>query len=147
MVTIVDGNLFDSSAQTLVNPVNCVGVMGAGIAVQFKKRFPDMFEEYARLCRRYKMVLGRPYLHKRAILPWVLSFPTKDHWYFKSRLQDLVAGLKCLRTNYAVWGIESLAMPALGCGRGGLDWNVVRDTIIEELGEIDIPVYLYEPHD
>ncbi len=146
MVRFVVGNLFDSKAQTLVNTVNCVGVMGKGVALEFKKRFPEMFADYVRRCKSKKVQLGRPYLFKRQDLPWILNFPTKDHWRSASRLEDIVRGLIHLREHYREWGILSLAMPALGCGCGGLEWRVVAPVLSEHLETLDMPVdvYLYK---
>jgi len=100
MVEVVQGNLFDSDAQTLVNAVNCVGVMGRGVALEFKQRFPDMFRDYARRCRQGSVRLGAPYVYT-ASTPWVLNFPTKGHWRASSRLADIVAGLEYLEAHAA----------------------------------------------
>ena len=94
MITVRVGNLFDSSAQTLVNTVNCVGVMGKGIALEFKKRFPEMYRDYEERCDAGKVKLGRPYLFTDLVGPWVLNFPTKDHWRSVSKLQDIVDALE-----------------------------------------------------
>jgi O-acetyl-ADP-ribose deacetylase (regulator of RNase III) len=103
--------------QTLVNTVNCVGVMGKGIAATFKKRYPAMFDDYVRRCEHGEVRLGEPYLWT-GTEPWVLNFPTKDHWRSVSRLEDIERGLEYLVEHYQQWGIQSLAVPPLGCGRG-----------------------------
>lgn len=139
------GDLFDSDAQTLVNTVNTVGVMGKGVALEFKKRFPEMYDNYVQRCRRGQVHLGQPYLYRRGSPPWILNFPTKDHWRSVSRLSDIVAGLDYLERHYRAWGIESLAVPPLGCGNGGLDWDVVGPTLHRHLRRLDIPVSLYAP--
>lgn len=139
------GDLFKSDAQTLVNTVNCVGVMGKGIAAIFKKRFPEMFEDYSRRCDRGEVTLGRPYVW-RSSTPWVLNFPTKDHWRSVSRLADIEEGLEYLVGHYRDWGVRSLAVPPLGCGHGGLDWSVVGPTLRRHLDKLEIPVVLYAPH-
>jgi uncharacterized protein YwgA/O-acetyl-ADP-ribose deacetylase (regulator of RNase III) len=144
-VTLREGNLLDSSAQTLVNTVNCVGIMGKGIAQAFKRRYPDMFEDYVRRCERREVRLGRPYPYQ-AQGRLIINFPTKDHWRSVSRLQDIVAGLEHLKENYQEWGVKSLAVPPLGCGNGQLDWEVVGPTLIGHLSEFDVPVELYVPH-
>lgn len=100
MVQLVKGNLFDSQAQTLVNTVNCVGVMGKGIALEFKKRFPEMYDDYARRCAAGEVRLGEPYLFRRPVLPWILNFPTKGHWRSVARLSDIVRGLEYLTRHY-----------------------------------------------
>jgi len=139
------GDMFESKAQTLVNTVNCVGIMGKGIALEFKKRFPDMFEDYVKRCEAKQVRLGRPYLFKRMFPPWILNFPTKDHWRSVSRLQDIVEGLRYLRQHYKEWGITSLAVPPLGCGHGQLEWRVVGPTLYRHLKTLDIPVELFAP--
>ena len=145
MIKIRIGNMFNSHAQTLVNTVNCVGIMGAGIALGFKKRFPDMFEEYLHLCEGDKVELGKPYLYHSLIPPWILNFPTKNHWRSVSKLEDIVTGLEYLKVHYKDWGITSLAIPPLGCGYGQLEWRVVGPTIYKLLKDFDIPIELYAP--
>jgi O-acetyl-ADP-ribose deacetylase (regulator of RNase III)/uncharacterized protein YwgA len=147
MITVVKGDLFKSEAQTLVNTVNCVGVMGKGIALGFKKRFPEMFADYVRRCDAGEVKLGRPYLYRSLLTPWILNFPTKDHWRSVARLSDITEGLDYLAAHYKDWGIESLAVPPLGCGEGQLDWRVVGPTLYRRLAELDIDVELYAPHD
>jgi O-acetyl-ADP-ribose deacetylase (regulator of RNase III) len=146
MIKVVSGNIFESKAQTLVNPVNCVGIMGKGLAFEFKRRFPDMFDDYVKRCKSGQVRLGQPYLFKSQALPWILNFPTKDHWRSASRIQDIIDGLCYLRDNYDEWGITSLALPALGCGYGQLEWRVVKPTICRYLNKLDIPVELYAPY-
>lgn len=145
MVTLVTGNLFASEAQTLVNAVNCAGVMGKGIALAFKRRFPEMFADYAARCQRGEVRLGEPYLYRGAALPWILNFPTKRHWRPASRLEDIIAGLACLEAHYRTWGITSLAVPALGCGAGQLDWNAVRPVLYDALSQLDTPSNCMRP--
>jgi uncharacterized protein YwgA/O-acetyl-ADP-ribose deacetylase (regulator of RNase III) len=145
MLRVINGNLFNSQAQTLVNTVNCAGVMGKGVALEFKKRFPDMFQDYARRCKDKHVVLGRPYVFKRILPPWILNFPTKDHWRSVSRLKDIVEGLQYLQQHYQEWGITSLAVPPLGCGQGQLDWRIVGPILYHHLKTLDIPVELYSP--
>lgn len=139
------GDLLESKAQTLVNTVNCVGIMGKGIALEFKKRFPDMYEDYVQRCKRNQVKLGQPYLYRRLFPPNVINFPTKDHWRSVSNLADIVAGLEYLTQHYQEWGITSLAVPPLGCGHGQLEWNVVGPTLYRYLTKLDIPVELYAP--
>jgi len=146
-VDVVVGDMFEASAQTLVNTVNCVGVMGKGVALEFKKRFPAMYEDYVGRCERGEVKLGRPYLYRNPEPPHVLNFPTKDHWRSVARLKDIVAGLEYLEAHYREWGITSLAVPPLGCGQGALDWHTVGPTLYERLGRLDIPVALYAPFD
>jgi O-acetyl-ADP-ribose deacetylase (regulator of RNase III) len=145
VVTPLIGDLFESRAQTLVNTVNCVGIMGKGIALGFKQRYPDMFRDYAKRCSRGEVQLGRPYLWTPVIPPWILNFPTKDHWRSNARLDAIVDGLMYVEQHYKEWGITSLAVPPLGCGEGGLEWRVVGPTLYEHLSKLDIPVELYAP--
>ncbi len=146
MITVHIGNLFESKAQTWVNTVNCVGVMGKGVALEFKKRFPDMFKDYAARCARGEVRLGRPYLYKRLVQPWILIFPTKYHWRDVAKLDDIVEGLMYLQKHYREWGITSLAVPPLGCGQGQLEWRIVGPTLYHYLSALEIPVELYAPY-
>src|SRR3712207_3761496 len=114
MVQVMKGNLFNSEAQTLVNTVNCVGVMGKGIALQFKKQHPDMYADYVRRVNANEVRLGEPYLYKGLLPPWILNFPTKDHWRSVSNIEDIKRGLDYLEDHYKEWGITSLAVPPLG---------------------------------
>jgi uncharacterized protein YwgA/O-acetyl-ADP-ribose deacetylase (regulator of RNase III) len=146
MVQVIIADMFQSTAQTIVNTVNCVGVMGKGIALEFKKRFPDMYEDYVRRCNAKEVKLGRPYLYRRLTPPWILNFPTKDHWRSVSRLEDIVRGLQYLEQSYKEWGITSMAVPPLGCGQGQLEWRVVGPTLYRHLKRFGIPVELYAPY-
>jgi O-acetyl-ADP-ribose deacetylase (regulator of RNase III) len=143
---IEDGDIFRSRAQTLVNTVNCVGVMGKGIALGFKRRFPEMYDDYVARCERGEVKLGRPYLYRYVEGPWILNFPTKDHWRGRSQLGAIETGLRFLASNYEAWGISSLAVPPLGAGNGGLEWHVVGPTLFRYLNEMDIPIELYVPY-
>lgn len=144
---LIGGDLFESGCSTLVNAVNCHGAMGAGIALEFKRRFPAMFADYRRRCRRGEVRLGHPYLWRPEddVGPSVLNFPTKDHWRDPSHLEAIADGLAWLRSHYRQWRISSLAVPALGCGHGGLRWEEVRPVLIEGLSLLEIPVSLYCP--
>jgi len=146
MVDVLIGDLFESKAQTLVNTVNCVGVMGKGVALEFKKRFPDMYDDYVLRCRRGEVSLGRPYLYRRLLSPWVLNFPTKDHWRSLARLDSIVDGLEHLLEHYQAWGITSLAIPPLGCGEGQLEWRVVGPLLYMALRRLEIQVEMYAPY-
>jgi len=145
-VRVLVGDLFASQAQTLVNTVNCVGVMGRGIALGFRKRFPAMFEDYVDRCNAAEIELGQPYLYRSLLQPWILNFPTKDHWRSVARLEDIVAGLDHLQAHYRTWGITSLAAPPLGCGEGQLEWRIVGRELYRRFSNLDIPVELYAPY-
>jgi O-acetyl-ADP-ribose deacetylase (regulator of RNase III)/uncharacterized protein YwgA len=144
VVDITIGDILDSGAQTLVNTVNTEGVMGKGIAYQFKQRFPDMYEEYVELCKQGQVELGRPYIW-RGVDAWVINFPTKDRWRSISRLEDIVAGLEYLGEHYEGWGVRSLAVPPLGCGEGLHEWRIVGRILYQHFNDYDIPVTLYAP--
>jgi O-acetyl-ADP-ribose deacetylase (regulator of RNase III)/uncharacterized protein YwgA len=145
MIQVIVGDIFNSKVQTLVNTVNTVGVMGNGIALGFKQRFPEMFEDYRQRCEAGEVRLGKPYLYRRPSLPWILNFPTKEHWRSVSRIEDIVEGLRYLASHYQEWGITSLAVPPLGCGEGQLEWRVVGRTLYRHLKQLDIFVELYAP--
>ncbi|NEW87147.1 Appr-1-p processing protein [Rhodopseudomonas sp. WA056] len=146
MFSALIGDLFESRAQTLLNTVNCVGVMGKGVAEQFKRRFPAMFEDYKARCARGEVRLGEPYLFCDLSGARIINFPTKDHWRSPSRLVDVERGLDHLAAHAAEWGITSLAMPPLGCGNGGLEWTDVAPLIFSKLADLPIEVELYAPY-
>lgn len=147
IIDVRKGNLLESRAQTLINTVNTVGVMGKGVALEFKRRFPDMFEDYLARCTSKEVRLGEPYLFRRLVPPWIINFPTKEHWRTVSRLDDIVRGLEYLSDHLAEWGVTSLAVPPLGCGNGQLEWGVVGPTLFRYLDALPIPVELYAPYD
>ena len=147
-ITIIHGNIFNSHSQTIVNTVNCVGVMGKGIALVYKLRYPQLFEKYQAVCKRGLLDIGKLWLYKEAInAPWVLNFPTKKHWKYPSEYEYIEAGLQKFLSTYKEKGIESIAFPLLGANNGGLDSNKVLEIMNEYLMKCDIPVeiYLYDP--
>ena len=144
-VRILEGDLLKSNMHALVNTVNTVGVMGKGVALAFKKRYPEMYQDYVERCERGGVRLGEPYVY-RAGDHLIVNFPTKEHWRSVSRLQDIVAGLDYLERHYKEWQIKSLAVPPLGCGNGQLEWRVVGPILLRHLQRLDIPVELYAPH-
>ena len=147
MIAYLKGNIFDAPAQVITNAVNCVGVMGGGIALQFKERLPDLFRDYAARCEAKQVRIGVPYLFENDTIQ-VLNFPTKNDWRNQSRLEDIELGLKYLASNYGAMGIYSIALPALGCGLGGLEWKDVKPLIEKHLGSLpDLDVLVYEPLD
>lgn len=146
MITVRLGNLLKSDAQTLVNTVNTVGVMGKGIALEFKRKFPDMYDDYVARCARKEVRLGSPYPYQLPDGRVVLNFPTKDHWRSVSRFDAIVDGLDALRSHYREWGIRSIAVPPLGCGNGQLEWRIVGPVLYRYLSKLDIPVELFAPH-
>lgn len=145
-VTITKGNILASKSHAIVNTVNCVGVMGKGIALAFKRKYPEMFADYVRRCDRGEVELGKPYAYfaKDHV---VVNFPTKQHWRSVSRLADIERGLDYLKAKLVEWEVKSIAIPPLGCGNGQLDWAVVRPVLLKHLENFPIPVELYVPHD
>jgi uncharacterized protein YwgA len=120
--------------------------MGKGVALEFKNRFPEAYKDYVARCKHGAVKLGRPYLYKSLVHPWILNFPTKGHWRMVTRLEDIVRGLEYLLAHYKKWGIESLAVPPLGCGQGQLEWRIVGPTLYRYLSQMEIPVQLYAPY-
>jgi O-acetyl-ADP-ribose deacetylase (regulator of RNase III) len=145
IINVRKGNLFESTAQTLVNTVNTVGIMGKGIALEFKKRFPEMYADYMARCEAGEVRLGEPYLYRNLLPPWILNFPTKEHWRSVSRLDAIIAGLEYLEGHLEDWGIRSLAVPPLGCGNGQLEWDVVGPTLYRHLNRLPVAVELFAP--
>lgn len=143
---ILVGDILKSKAQTLINTVNCVGVMGKGIALEFKNRFPDMFDDYGYRCERGEIKPGIPYLYKALFPPQIINFPTKDHWKSISKISDIERGLKHLLDHYKAWGVTSLAIPPLGCGNGQLEWRVVGPLIYRFAKDMPIPIEMYAPY-
>lgn len=140
------GDMFASEAQTLVNTVNCVGIMGKGVALEFKKRFPRMMKDYVGRCERKEVRLGEPYLYADESGARIVNFPTKGHWRASSRLADIERGLDYLAAHIDEWGITSLALPPLGCGNGGLDWSEVGPLIYSKLHGLPVDVEVYAPY-
>ena len=143
---ILVGDILKSNAQTIVNTVNCVGIMGKGIALEFKNRFPDMFKDYVKRCERNEVRLGEPYLYKTLFGPQIVNFPTKEHWKSISKISEVQKGLDYLVKHYKQWGITSIAIPPLGCGNGQLEWSVVGPLIYKLVKQMDIPVEIYAPY-
>jgi O-acetyl-ADP-ribose deacetylase (regulator of RNase III) len=136
-------SLLESSAQTLVNTVNCVGVMGKGLAHAFKEREPRMFDAYKAICDRKALSPGKLWLWRGAN-NWVLNFPTKMHWRNPSRLDWIEAGLEKFVAAHKDQGITEVSFPLLGCGNGGLDWDQVRPIMEHYLKSVNIPVYIHD---
>ena len=145
-INVLIGNIFESKAQTLVNTVNCVGIMGKGIAQEFKKRYPEMFKNYKSLCDRGAVQLGQPYIFKTLYDKVIINFPTKKHWRSVSRVEDIINGLEYFIEKYKDWGVTSVAFPPLGCGNGGLEWDIVGPLMYQKLSSLDIHVELYAPY-
>lgn len=149
MIEYRKGNIFDADVDAIVNTVNCVGVMGRGIALQFKNLFPDNFKAYKIACDNKKVIPGKMFTFKTNTLTdqkFIINFPTKRHWKGKSRIEDIVSGLDDLKLEIAKNNIRSIAIPPLGSGMGGLNWEEVREIIKNSLKELnDTHVIIYEP--
>ena len=149
MIHRTHGNILNQEAEALVNTVNCAGVMGRGIALQFRRAFQDNYEAYRRAARQQEIQPGSMFVFERGSLNaprWIINFPTKRHWKGKSRLEDIEAGLIDLVRVLREKQIRSVAIPSLGCGLGGLDWKVVRPLIENALAMVpEVEVYLFEP--
>jgi len=148
MIRFTSGDILRDEADALVNTVNCVGVMGRGIALQFKRAFPENFEEYKTACRKGEVVPGRMFVTEQESLigpRYIINFPTKRHWRGKSRIEDIESGLADLHREIQERGIKSIAIPPLGSGLGGLRWSDVKARIVAALGTVDAAVCVYEP--
>lgn len=151
MIRFVSGDLFDSNAEAIVNTVNCVGVMGRGVALQYKKQYPDNFKFYEYACKRNEVTPGKMLVFELNHLvnpKYIINFPTKRHWRGASRIEDIEAGLDDLATVIQERGISSIALPPLGSGLGGLDWDIVRYKIESALSNLpNVEIIVYEPRD
>lgn len=151
MIQESHGNLLDAKAEALVNTVNTVGVMGKGIALQFRRAFPENYKAYKRACDQGAIELGRMFIWDAGALGgdgprYIINFPTKKHWRSKSKLSDIRAGLEDLVRKLKDLSIESVAVPPLGCGHGGLRWDEVRRLMVQAFDEVpDVTVLLYPP--
>lgn len=151
MIVTAHGDILRADAQALVNPVNCVGVMGRGLAAQFKRAYPANFRSYQAACKRGDVKPGQMLIVEtgRGTNPrWIVNFPTKRHWRDQSRLEDVDGGLTTLVDDVRRLAIASIAVPPLGCGLGGLDWDDVRPRIEAAFAALpDVAVLLYAPGD
>jgi O-acetyl-ADP-ribose deacetylase (regulator of RNase III) len=148
MIEYVRGNLLEAPVEALVNTVNTVGVMGKGIALQFKRAFPNNFKAYARACKDGEVQIGKVFAYPTGMIhpKWILNVPTKQHWRQPSRLDAVRRGVEALAATIEREGIKSVAVPPLGCGAGGLSWDVVRPLLEEALGSLTgVTVMVYPP--
>ncbi len=149
MIRITHGDILRADAEAIINTVNCVGVMGRGIALQFKKAWPANFNAYAFACKNQDVKPGKMFIFETGQLAnprFIINFPTKRHWRAASRIEDIESGLVALVSDIKRLGIKSIAIPPLGAGLGGLDWAVVRKKIEEAMQPLgDVDVLLFEP--
>ena len=140
------GNIFESKCTTIVNTVNCVGVMGKGLALDFKIKYSDMYMEYVSRCNNKLVHPGLPYIYQINDELNILNFPTKDHWKSSSKLSYVIDGLNWIAHNYRKYNITSIAFPPLGCGNGGLSWDVVGPIMYQAMIHLPIAVEIYAPY-
>jgi O-acetyl-ADP-ribose deacetylase (regulator of RNase III) len=149
MIEFTSGDILKDDVDAIVNTVNCVGIMGRGIALQFKNAWPENFKAYEAACKREEVQPGRMFVYEVGQLTtprYIINFPTKRHWRGKSRIEDIESGLKALVGEIRQRGIRSIAIPPLGSGLGGLDWNDVRPRIEAAMHELpDVRVRIFEP--
>lgn len=149
MIENGQGNILEAPVDALVNTVNCVGVMGKGIALQFKRAFPENYFAYRTACRHGEVAPGKLLFFAIDGLGsprWIINFPTKRHWRDPSHLEDIEAGLRALRAGLLARGIHSVAIPPVGCGLGGLDWERVQNLIVRFLGDLQgVRVVVFPP--
>jgi O-acetyl-ADP-ribose deacetylase (regulator of RNase III) len=149
MISFTKGNLLTANSEALVNTVNTVGIMGKGVALMFKENFPENFKAYEAACKRGEVRVGQMLVVERLLLggpKWVINFPTKEHWRNPSKIEWIETGLKDLVRVVKEKKIKSIALPPLGSGNGGLNWNDVRPLIERSLGELpDVEIIVYEP--
>lgn len=148
MIDYEQGNLLDAQCEALVNAVNTVGIMGKGIALQFKQRFPENFRLYAKACSVGQVCTGQMFVTETGDVlgpRWIVNFPTKQHWREPSRLEWIRDGLQDLRRFIIEYRVTSVALPALGAGLGGLSWPAVRELIEQPLGSLEAEILVFEP--
>lgn len=152
MIHYINGNMFDYNVDFRINTVNCVGVMGAGVAKQFKEKYPDMFRDYARRCRIRQLRPGIPYVWRKngemfesSSSECIINFPTKNHWRNPSEYSYIESGLKWLKMFLSNYPNGSITIPALGCGHGGLEWLKVKSMINQYLSSLPTTIYVFEP--
>jgi len=149
MIKFTQGDLLNSDAEAIVNTVNCVGIMGRGIALQFKKMYPANFKAYAAACDAGEVIPGKMFVFETGEMTnpkYIINFPTKKHWRGNSKLEDIESGLKALRDEIVRRGIKSVAIPPLGSGLGGLPWPAVKSRMIDALESLEnVDLIIYEP--
>nr|DAI06952.1 MAG TPA: Poa1p-like protein [Caudoviricetes sp.] len=149
MIEFRTGDIFESEAEAIVNTVNCVGVMGRGLALQFKNKYPANFRAYQQTCKKGLVKPGKMFVFttKNPLPKWIINFPAKRHWLEKSCIEDIELGLIDLVNVIQEKNIQSIAIPPLGAGLGGLEWLQVRVRIEHALSHIEnVEIFVYEPN-
>jgi O-acetyl-ADP-ribose deacetylase (regulator of RNase III) len=136
MLQIIPKNVFNTGAKCLVNPINTQGVMGAGLALDFKLKYPHMFDEYKQKCQQHQVHIGQPYLYQDSYIQ-ILNFPTKTYWAQPSQIEWIEQGLNHFIQNYQIWNIKSIAFPMLGTGLGGLDSTKIEILMLDKFKNLD----------
>lgn len=149
-IKIQTGDLLQQDTDAIVNTVNCAGIMGKGIALQFKRKWPENFKAYERACKSKQIKVGKMFVHDLGALDhgkpeFIINFPTKNHWREKSKLSYIETGLEDLVQVIRALNIKSISVPPLGCGNGGLSWEIVRPLIENALGHLNVEVRLFPP--
>ncbi|TSA30572.1 MAG: phosphatase [Bacteroidetes bacterium] len=150
MIHYETGNLLDSEAQALVNTVNTVGIMGKGIALQFREAFPENYKLYKKAVKSNEIKIGHVFVTQQSTIHgirYIINFPTKTHWKGLSRIEYIKEGLQDLKNVVSSLSIRSIALPPLGCGNGGLDWSLVKREIETSLSDINAEIYIYSPNE
>lgn len=149
-IRVIQANIFDVAADAIVNPVNCVGVMGAGLAKEFKKRYFENYKHYAAACREKRVRIGQMFVtqaDEKQLHKYIINFPTKFHWENRSKLEYIQEGLGSLLEVIDTLEIQSISIPPLGCGLGGLSWDIVKPIIVSRLeNKAFVDVQLFEPY-
>lgn len=148
MIEYKIGDIFANDAEAIVNTVNCVGVMGRGLALQYKNKYPQNFKEYANACKDEQVVPGKMFVHQTGQLTnpkYIINFPTKRHWKANSKIEDIESGLDDLVKVIDKLNIKSISIPPLGSGLGGLNWQIVKQKIEDKLSNIDCDIVVFEP--
>ncbi len=148
MIVYKNGDIFSEDAEAIINTVNCVGIMGRGLALQFKNRYPQNFKEYEIACKKEEVKPGQMFIYRTGQLTnpkYIINFPTKRHWKGKSKIEDIESGLDDLIKTIHKFGIKSISIPPLGSGLGGLDWQIVRQKIEAKVANLDCKIVVFEP--
>lgn len=147
MKFIQNGDIFKADTEAVVNTVNCVGIMGKGIALQFREKYPSNYQSYKNACEAGQVNIGKMFVTKNGLLRpnYIINFPTKKHWRGKSQIEYIEKGLDDLKSVLKAYNIKSVAIPPLGAGNGGLNWYIVKHLIITKLDNLDIDILVFEP--